>query len=219
MTDRLATYHSLCVDAVDVPLNVELDRSSPVPLYYQLAQAIEAAIREGELAPGDRFENELASAKRLALSRPTSRRAIQELVDTTGLPHPLFLSPEGANGAVIRSGGRELINFSSYNYLELARHPRVVAAADAATARYGTSASATRIVTGEIPPGAELSQVKLAEITGVSTTPVREALRQLEVEGLVESRRNRRPRVPSFDPEDLDAVYASRILLEARRPS
>jgi DNA-binding GntR family transcriptional regulator len=64
-----------------VPLTVELDRSSPVPLYYQLAQAIEAAIRDGELAPGDRFENELALAKRLTLSRPTTRRAIQEIVD------------------------------------------------------------------------------------------------------------------------------------------
>jgi DNA-binding GntR family transcriptional regulator len=50
-------------------------------LYYQLAQAIEAAIRDGELAPGDRFENELALAKRLTLSRPTTRRAIQEVVD------------------------------------------------------------------------------------------------------------------------------------------
>jgi len=64
-----------------VPLAVELDRSSPVPLYYQLAQAIEASIRNGDLAPGDRFENELALASRLALSRPTTRRAIQELVD------------------------------------------------------------------------------------------------------------------------------------------
>ncbi|NVN48478.1 GntR family transcriptional regulator [Mycolicibacterium hippocampi] len=64
-----------------MPLTVELDRSSPVPLYYQLAQAIETAIRDGELSPGDRFENELALAKRLALSRPTTRRAIQELVD------------------------------------------------------------------------------------------------------------------------------------------
>jgi DNA-binding GntR family transcriptional regulator len=64
-----------------VSLDVELDRSSPVPLYYQLAQAIEAAIRDGDLAPGDRFENELALAKRLTLSRPTTRRAIQEVVD------------------------------------------------------------------------------------------------------------------------------------------
>ena len=67
--------------AVDVPLAVELDRSSPVPLYSQLAQAIEAAIRYGDLAPGDRFENELALAKRLTLSRPTTRKAIQQLVD------------------------------------------------------------------------------------------------------------------------------------------
>ena len=64
-----------------MPLAIELDRSSPVPLYYQLAQAIEASIRSGELAPGDRFENELALASRLTLSRPTTRRAIQELVD------------------------------------------------------------------------------------------------------------------------------------------
>jgi DNA-binding GntR family transcriptional regulator len=71
------------------------------------------------------------------------------------------------------------------------------------------------IVTGELPPGSELSQVRLAELTGVSTTPVREALRQLAVEGLVEARHNQRPRVPAFDPDDLDAVYCSRILLEA----
>ncbi|WP_431965946.1 aminotransferase class I/II-fold pyridoxal phosphate-dependent enzyme [Nocardia sp. bgisy134] len=77
--------------------------------------------------------------------------AIQRLIDATGLPHPLFLSPEGHNGAVIRSGGNELVNYSSYNYLALAAHPRVIRAANEAAERYGTSASATRIVTGEIP--------------------------------------------------------------------
>jgi DNA-binding GntR family transcriptional regulator len=71
------------------------------------------------------------------------------------------------------------------------------------------------IVTGTIAPGAELSQVGLAEAIGVSTTPLREALRQLEAEGLVESRRNRRPRVPPFDPADLEAVYCNRVLLES----
>ncbi|MGA9870719.1 MAG: GntR family transcriptional regulator [Rhodococcus sp. (in: high G+C Gram-positive bacteria)] len=60
---------------------MELDRGSPLPLYFQLAQTIESAILSGQLAPGDRFENELALAKRLNLSRPTTRRAIQELVD------------------------------------------------------------------------------------------------------------------------------------------
>ena len=62
-------------------LPVELNRSSPVPQYFQLAKAIESAILQGVLAPGERFENELALAKRLSLSRPTTRRAIQELVD------------------------------------------------------------------------------------------------------------------------------------------
>lgn len=62
-------------------LTIELDRSSPVPLYFQVAQVFETAILDGQLKPGDRFENELALAKRLNLSRPTTRRAIQELVD------------------------------------------------------------------------------------------------------------------------------------------
>ncbi|MBJ8344769.1 GntR family transcriptional regulator [Antrihabitans sp. YC2-6] len=66
---------------VNPTLDVEIDRSSPVPLYFQLAQVFESAILQGELRPGDRFENELALAKRLNLSRPTTRRAIQELVD------------------------------------------------------------------------------------------------------------------------------------------
>ncbi|BBG02655.1 MULTISPECIES: GntR family transcriptional regulator [Pseudonocardia] len=63
-----------------VQLDVVLDRASPVPLYHQLAQAIEAAIDRGVLRPGDRLENEIALTERLGLARPTARQAIQELV-------------------------------------------------------------------------------------------------------------------------------------------
>jgi DNA-binding GntR family transcriptional regulator len=66
---------------VTTTLSIEIERSSPVPLYFQVSQAFEKAILDGQLKPGDRFENELALAKRLNLSRPTTRRAIQELVD------------------------------------------------------------------------------------------------------------------------------------------
>ena len=59
---------------------VTIDRSSPVPLYHQLAEQLTAAIEDGRLQPGDPFENELALADRLDLSRPTVRRAIAELV-------------------------------------------------------------------------------------------------------------------------------------------
>src|SRR3954468_4364873 len=62
------------------PVDVLIDRETPVPLYHQLAEQLSAAIARGDLQPGDAFENELAMADRLALSRPTVRRAIQELV-------------------------------------------------------------------------------------------------------------------------------------------
>jgi DNA-binding GntR family transcriptional regulator len=91
-----------------VTLAVELDRSSPVPLYYQLAQAIEAAIRDGQLAPGDRFENELALAKRLTLSRPTTRRAIQELVDKG-----LLVRKRGVGTQVVQSPVHRRVELTS----------------------------------------------------------------------------------------------------------
>lgn len=60
-------------------VQVILDRASPVPLYHQLATAIEGAITTGELVAGDRLENELSMTSRLGLARPTARQAIQEL--------------------------------------------------------------------------------------------------------------------------------------------
>ena len=63
-----------------VELFMDIDRASPVPLYFQLASRIEHAIGDGTLRPGARLENEIALADRLGLSRPTVRRAIQELV-------------------------------------------------------------------------------------------------------------------------------------------
>ncbi|MGW1345097.1 GntR family transcriptional regulator [Kribbella sp. NPDC002412] len=62
-------------------LPIQLDRSSPVPLYHQLAEQLTAAITEGRLRPGDPFENEIGMSDRLNLSRPTVRRAISELVN------------------------------------------------------------------------------------------------------------------------------------------
>ena len=60
---------------------LRIDRTSPVPLYFQVAQALEAAVESGELPHGTRLENEIALADQLGLSRPTMRRAIQYLVD------------------------------------------------------------------------------------------------------------------------------------------
>ncbi len=72
-----------------------------------------------------------------------------------------------------------------------------------------------QILSGELAPGTVLSQVPLARSLGVSRTPLREALRMLQEEGLVEAEPNRRARVRGFDPEELDSLYASRLLLES----
>lgn len=58
-----------------------LDRSGPIPLYYQIAGIIEKAIADGTMPPGSRLENEVSLGERLGISRPTVRRAIQELVN------------------------------------------------------------------------------------------------------------------------------------------
>ncbi len=64
-----------------VVLPIQVDRNSPVPLYFQVAQHLEHMIESGELATGTRLENEIGLADRLGLSRPTMRRAIEYLVD------------------------------------------------------------------------------------------------------------------------------------------
>lgn len=73
----------------------------------------------------------------------------------------------------------------------------------------------SQILDGTIPGGAVLSQVGLAERFGVSRTPLREALRMLQEEGLIEARTNRQARVATFALVDLEAISARRILLSA----
>jgi DNA-binding GntR family transcriptional regulator len=70
------------------------------------------------------------------------------------------------------------------------------------------------ILDGVFPPDSELNQVELAPLLGVSRTPLREAIRMLQEEGLVDAQPQKRARVVGFDPSHLEAVYAERVLLE-----
>lgn len=70
------------------------------------------------------------------------------------------------------------------------------------------------ILDGTLPPGTELNQAVLARQFDVSRTPLREAFRMLQEEGLVEADVNARGRVTGFDADELDALYAARIVLE-----
>ncbi|WP_245976380.1 GntR family transcriptional regulator [Amycolatopsis palatopharyngis] len=70
------------------------------------------------------------------------------------------------------------------------------------------------ILEGRYTAGTRLGEAELAEITGSSRTPVREALRQLEMEGLVEVLPHRGARVAEWTAEDLEEIYDLRTLLE-----
>ncbi len=71
-----------------------------------------------------------------------------------------------------------------------------------------------RITSGSLPRGARVHQEDLAEELGVSRTPVREALRRLAAEGLVEMRTNRGARVADVDQAGMRVSYEARTVIE-----
>ena len=93
-------------------------------------------------------------------------RILHEGAEKLGVGNPFFRVHDGLAGATTLIGGEAFTNFSSYNYLGLAGHPEVNAAAKAAIDRYGTSASASRLVSGERAIHRELEQA-LADAHGV----------------------------------------------------
>jgi DNA-binding GntR family transcriptional regulator len=71
-----------------------------------------------------------------------------------------------------------------------------------------------QIIRGEIPEGAQLRQDAIASQYQVSRIPVREALRQLDAEGLIAIVPNRGAVVPALSPEDVEELFSIRSLLE-----
>jgi GntR family transcriptional regulator len=133
-------------------LAVKVDRRSPVPLYFQVAEQIEQSIIAGTLPAGARLPNEVVLAGQLSLSRPTMRQAIQYLVDKG-----MLVRKRGVGTQVVQSQVRRSIELSSL-YDDLARagqRPttsvrslRCVAASDEVASALG------------LPPGAEVVRVR-----------------------------------------------------------
>lgn len=71
------------------------------------------------------------------------------------------------------------------------------------------------VLSGELVPGSIVSQVQLARRYNVSRAPLREALRMLQTEGLVEAQPGRRNRIAVVSAPDLEQLYALRIAIEA----
>lgn len=93
-------------------------------------------------------------------------KTTMEQMKMTGVPNPYFTVHDGIVADKTVVDGRELISFASYNYLGLSGHPAVSEAAADSVRRYGTSVSASRLVSGEKPIHGELEK-KLAKWIGV----------------------------------------------------
>ena len=87
----------------DTAEHIMLDRSSPVPLYHQVAEQLERAIYDGHLKAGDRISDEISLATALGLSRPTMRQAIQVLVDKGMLVRKRGVGTQVVHGKITRA--------------------------------------------------------------------------------------------------------------------
>jgi DNA-binding GntR family transcriptional regulator len=92
--------------------------------------------------------------------------------------------------------------------------PPMTQSGDAAHTRVAYEALRERIASGGLGPGAWLREHTVATSLGLSRTPVREALRLLAAEGVVELVHNRGARVVSWSAEDIDEAYRLRALIE-----
>ena len=70
------------------------------------------------------------------------------------------------------------------------------------------------IATGRLPPGARLIERELCEMMGVSRTSLREALRELQADGLITNQHNKRLTVAVVTPKDAESIYQVRAVME-----
>ncbi len=138
------------VDLSAVPNIPSLEEATTVT-----AESLEAAAPFAETAYIDQF--------------PEYRNLQQMLTKTPN--NPYFRPHKGVANNETMIAGQRLINFSSYNYLGMAGDPIVVKATQAAIEEYGTSVSASRLISGEIPLHQDLER-ELAEFIGVEDSLV-----------------------------------------------
>src|SRR5688572_3348247 len=100
---------------------VVVDRTSPIPLYFQVASRLQELIESGEIGVGARIENEVDLAERLGVSRPTTRRAIQYLVE-----RGLLVRKRGVGTQVVHPKVRRPVELSSLHddLVAAGRRPR-----------------------------------------------------------------------------------------------
>ena len=133
-----------------------------------IRQVMERRVKNVQLAPKPSFEKSIPEAYWRFSQHPGYQqlRIIREGAASLGIPNPYFRAHDALAGAVTKIDGRDFVNFSSYNYLGFCGDARVNAAATRALQQYGTSVSASRLVSGERPVHTELER-SIADTYGV----------------------------------------------------
>ena len=146
-----------------------LDHMPPANLPTAGAAAADTAIGAGPQHPAvGAVTNEIPREAWDIAEFPEVRALEQnfKLVRDAGLEDPYFGVHEGITSDRTQIGGREMISWATYNYLGMSGEPEVAAASKAAIDRYGTSVSASRLVSGEKVIHRELEQA-IARLIGV----------------------------------------------------
>ncbi len=100
-------------------------------------------------------------APEAGFNRKRAKLSFERMVDTAealGLENPLFRCHDQAAKATTLIDGKEYINFSTYDYLDINTHPEITAAVAETAAKFGTSAGASRLVGGERPQHRDLEK-------------------------------------------------------------
>jgi DNA-binding GntR family transcriptional regulator len=174
-------------DGVLVP-DVALDRSSPVPLYFQVASRLQEQIEHGVLPVGGRLENEIELADRLGVSRPTMRKAIGYLVE-----RGMLVRRRGVGTQIVHPKVRRAVELTSL-YDDLAKTGRAPRT-EVRSLEVGSASAATAEALG-VPEGCPVTMIERLRYAGaeplaimhnvVPVDVVRLSLEDLERHGLYE---------------------------------
>ena len=154
------------------------NRQFPVELLYEfetcgeVAQAVEQYL--GNAPSPEHGQTTEVPAEYYEFSEMPEFRQLRRtktILDATGLPNPYFTVHEGIARDTTVIAGRQMIHFCSYNYLGMSGDPLVSQAAEAAIRQYGTSVSASRLVSGERPVHQELER-SIADFVGTESALV-----------------------------------------------
>jgi acyl carrier protein len=140
-------------DAIETHLGNKLVAVKP----SQLAEEGQAKKSLDEIGPDCYDFSQMPEYKRL--------RQTIDMLESLNVGNPYFCVHEGITRDTARIGGKDLISFTTYNYIGMSGDPIVAAAAKEAIDKYGTSVSASRLVSGEKPVHREL-EMEIAKFVG-----------------------------------------------------